>query len=102
MTSSQEESTIEKQSRKKRLGRAALYLGLSIILVVFVFSLSMSIVSSYSGVEIPVSSYSYLSSLITVIGIMLIIAGIVAIILPDGPSRDGVWVMKLGPLVGNN
>jgi NADH:ubiquinone oxidoreductase subunit 6 (subunit J) len=101
MTEGQEELSVEKQSRRKKLGRAVLYLGFSIILVVFILSLSVPMVSSYSGVEIPTSSYSPFVVLFTVIGIVLIIAGLVAIILPEGMPKDGVWVMKVGPLCGN-
>lgn len=102
MQSSQEVPVPQKQSTRKRYGRAVFYLGLSILLVVFILSLSMLIVSSYSGVETSISGFSPFALLFTVIGILLIIAGIVAIILPEGLTNDGVWIMKLGPFAGNN
>jgi hypothetical protein len=101
MTSVQKENAARNQSRRKKLGRAALYLGLSTILVVSILSLSVSIVSSYSGVASPESNYFYLS-LVILIGILLVMTGLVAIILPEGPSRDGVWDMNMSSLVDNN
>jgi hypothetical protein len=100
MTSPQEESTAEKQSRRKKLGRAALYIGFSIIIGNFISSLSLPIAYFYLGAYTPESSYLNYSLLTTIIGIALILVGLIAILHPKATSKDGVWIMMLSPYVG--
>jgi amino acid transporter len=99
MNTENEETVVKRQSRRKRAGRILFLIGLSLLLVIIIFSLSISIVSSYSGVEFPMSNYSSIISLIFVLGLLLIIVGLISIVLPEGLSRDGLWVMKLGPFI---
>jgi hypothetical protein len=99
MHADNEETKNTGPSRRKMIGRMVFFIGLSLLLVVIVFSLSVSIVSSYSGTQIPASNYSSIIPLLFILGLILIVAGLTAIILPDGLSRDGVWAMKLGPFI---
>jgi O-antigen/teichoic acid export membrane protein len=97
-----EETSVERPSRRKRAGRVVFFIGLSLVLVAIILSFSISIVSAYSGTEIPISSYSDITALIFIIGLVLIIAGLTAIILPEGLSKDETWIMKMSPYAGNN
>jgi hypothetical protein len=99
MHADNEEAETTRPSRRKRVGRMVFFIGLSLLLVVIVFSLSVSIVSSYSGTQIPASNYSSIIALIFILGLILVVVGLTAIILPEGLSRDGVWAMKLGPFI---
>ena len=99
MPADNEEAETTRPSRRRMVGCMTFFIGLSLLLVVIVFSLSVSVVSSYSGTQIPTSNYSSIITLILILGLILIVAGLTAIILPDGLSRDGVWAMKLGPFV---
>lgn len=84
------------------MGREVFLIGLSLLLIVIVFSFSMSIVSSYSGVEIPMSNYSSITLFLFILGLLLIAAGLIAVVLPEGPSKDGTWVMMMSPFAGTN
>ena len=99
MHADNEETETTRPSRRKMVGRMVFFIGLSLLLVAIVISLSVLIVSSYSGNQIPVSNYSPIITLIFILGLILIIVGLTAMILPNGLSRDGVWVMKLGPFI---
>jgi hypothetical protein len=102
MSTPQGETDIQQPSRRKRAGRVVFFIGLALLAVIIVFSLSVSIVSSYSGAEIPIANYSSITLLIFVLGLLLILAGLIAAILPEGPSKDGIWVMKMSPFAGTN
>jgi hypothetical protein len=102
MNTDYEETSVEEPSRRKRAGRVIFFIGLSLVLVAIILSFSISIVSSYSGTEISMSNYSDITVLIFVIGLMLIIAGLTAIILSKGPSKDETWIMMMSPYAGNN
>jgi hypothetical protein len=34
-------------------------------------------------------------------GILMVFAGLAAVLPPEGLSKDGLWAMKSGPYVGN-
>lgn len=102
MTADKTKTEIKKRSRRKRAGRAVFLAGLILLLIVIVSTLSISIVSSYSGTEISVPNYINFTMLIFVLGLLLVVAGLIAVVLPEGPSKDGTWVMMMSPFAGNN
>jgi len=102
MNTAQEEADVRKPSRRKGAGRVIFFIGFALLLIAIVFSFSISLVSSYSGAEVPISDYSGIISLIFTAELLLILAGLAAVVLPEGPSKDGIWVMMVGPYAGPN
>ena len=98
MHSQQEEIEVTYPSRRKRIGRAVFLLGIALIVIGLVSSFLISIVSAYSGPVLPVVNFAYVLFLLVICGIMLMIAGIAAVLLPEGLSKDGVWSMETGPM----
>jgi uncharacterized membrane protein YidH (DUF202 family) len=99
MSSEQEETETPTPSMRKRIGRLVLYVGLAVLVIDLVSSFLISLVSAYSGSENPMTNYQTLNLFIVVAGILMVFAGLAAVLLPEGPSKDGLWVMKLGPFV---
>lgn len=102
MNSQQEESEIVPPSRRKRIGRVVFLLGIALIVIGLVSSLLISVVSAYSGSVPPMGNFGYIELFLVISGLLLVLAGLAAVLLPEGPSRDGLWVMKIGPLFGNS
>lgn len=101
LSSQQEEVETTQPSRRKRIGRMIFFWGLALILIEIIMSLLISIVAAYSGLETPIASFEYIHFLLVVSGILFVLGGLAAALLPEGPSDDGIWVMKMSPIVGN-
>ena len=84
---------------KRRIGKIALSVGLFVIVLVIVLGILTSLVSAYEGSTELVRQYDVLARPIIVFGIILVLSGLVAILLPEGLSQDGVWILKTGPYV---
>jgi hypothetical protein len=82
---------------KRRIGKIVLAVGFFIIVLVIVLGILTSLVSAYDGSTELVRQYEILSPPIFVFGIILVMSGLVAILLPEGLSQDGVWILKTGP-----
>jgi hypothetical protein len=39
--------------------------------------------------------------IIIMAGILMVFAGLAAVLLPEGASKDGLWAIKSGPYVAN-
>jgi len=85
------------QPRRKRVGRILFISGIVIVVGVIVLSLSVVLVAAYTGSLILVSNYGGYAILALFFGILLIVAGLIALILPEGFSKDAVWAMRGGP-----
>lgn len=85
------------QSRRKRVGRILFILGVTIVVSGIVLGLSVALVAAYTGSLAIVSNYGGYAILALFFGILLIVAGLIALVLPDGFSKDAVWSMKIGP-----
>ena len=97
MTESQIEEPTE-VSLRRRLGKIGLVLGLVLVSSVIVFGLLTSIVSAYGGSIQLVQTYNTLAAPIFVFGLLLAISGVLALIIPEGMSKDGTWSLQTGPL----
>jgi archaellum biogenesis protein FlaJ (TadC family) len=97
-----EEVEINQQSKRKRIGRIVLMMGLALIVIVITSSLLISVVAAYSGIGNPIASFEYLQFILVISGILMVLVGLAAVLLPEGPSKDGVWIMKMGPMFGNS
>ncbi|MFW9786179.1 MAG: hypothetical protein ACFFE2_12580 [Candidatus Thorarchaeota archaeon] len=87
----------QKKRRRKFLGSVAVGIGLSFIAFVIVFGMLIPLVSADgSSVEL-VQIHNVIAGPILIFGILLILAGLIAILLPEGFSKDGFWSFQTGP-----
>ena len=96
MTDPQEEIQ-SKTPLKRRIGKIGLAIGASLIVFVIVLGLLTSVVSAYDGSTELHRIYDAVAGPGLVFGSLLVLSGLVAILLPEGLSQDGVWVLKTGP-----
>ncbi|MCK4794995.1 MAG: hypothetical protein KAV87_65305 [Desulfobacteraceae bacterium] len=85
------------RSRVKRIGRFLFISGVAIVIGVIVLGLSVVLVAAYTGSLVIVSIYGGYAIPALLSGILLIVIGLIALILPGGFSKDVVWAMKIGP-----
>jgi hypothetical protein len=57
-----------------------------------------SLVSAYGGSTEIFQVFDTIALLGFVFGILFVIAGLMALVLPEGLSKDGVWSLQTGPL----
>ncbi len=81
----------------KRIGRFLFLSGIAIIVGGIILGLSVVLVAAYTGSLMVVSNYGGYAILALLFGILLIVAGLIALILPGGFSKDAVWAMRIGP-----
>ncbi|MBN2229356.1 MAG: hypothetical protein JW779_07150 [Candidatus Thorarchaeota archaeon] len=95
-------SETKKPSQRKKIGEVLFAIGFSIILTLFLTVIASSLVTSFWGPSTPVVYYENLLTPIFIAGLIMILVGLAFFILPEGPSKDGTWVMKMSPFIGNN
>ncbi len=83
----------------RRVGRAVFWTGVAIIAVVTILGAAVMLASAYTGTGFLLTSYTNLAIPLVIIGAVMILVGLVAYCLPEGFSRDGLWVLKTGPYV---
>jgi len=84
---------------KRRIGKIGLAIGICLIVFVIVLGILSSVVSAYDSSTELVRVYDIVAGPVFIFGVLLVISGLVAILLPEGLSQDGVWVLKTGPYV---
>ena len=89
---------LRKASPRRRFGKIILVLGLVLASSVIVFGLLTSLVSAYGGSAQFIQTFNTLAAPIFVFGVLLAISGLLALILPEGMSKDGTWSLQTGPL----
>ncbi|MFW9927523.1 MAG: hypothetical protein ACFFDM_12290 [Candidatus Thorarchaeota archaeon] len=97
MSDEQKESESKKNLRHF-LGRIAIWIGLAIVLFVFIIGIYISL-AAFNSQFTPITDLGSVLTPILLTGIILIIFGIAAILYPTGPSKDGSWVLMTGPYV---
>jgi uncharacterized membrane protein HdeD (DUF308 family) len=80
------------------VGKIVMWIGIAIILFVFITGMYLSLAAYTSHFVQYTSEGSKLTPLLLT-GIVLILFGVAAILYPTGPSKDGVWVLMTGPYV---
>ena len=85
------------QPRLKRVGRILFISGIAIVVGGIVLGLSVVLVAAYTGSFVIVSNYGGYAILTLLFGVLLVIIGLIALILPGGFSKDAVWAMRIGP-----
>ena len=97
MTEAEKEPQV---SQRRRNGKIVLAVGIILLVLVTILGMLTSIVSAYYG---PTESarvyvrYATIATPVFIFGVLLLVAGLIAILLPEGQSQDGVWIMQLGP-----
>ena len=96
MTQSQEERPNSIKLRK-RVGKIVLTVGLIAIGTIIVLGLLTSFVSATSGPTDFVQTYNVLAGPSFVFGVLFVLSGLLAILLPEGLSQEGTWSLQTGP-----
>jgi uncharacterized membrane protein YhaH (DUF805 family) len=87
------------RTMRRRIGRILFWIGVMIIGAVTVLGVAIISVSALAGSSALLVSYRNSAIPALIIGILVMIVGLTAALLPDGFSEDGLWVLKLGPFV---
>jgi uncharacterized membrane protein YadS len=84
---------------RRRAGKVVSIAGVFLIASLVILGVCVSFVAAYTG-SIDLSQ-GYLNIAIPgfVIGFLLVIVGLTAALLPEGLSKDGLWVMQTGPYI---
>ena len=101
MNESELESEPEEITRRQRLGRVVFFVG-CLLAAFSVLSVVTVSVAASTGMVAEVSTYTSFAVPIGILGVLLILVGLAVVLLPDGPSRDGVWVMMMGGSSGGS
>ena len=98
MTETQAEGQRNIQQRRL-IGKIGLAIGILLVVFVIILGLFVSVVSANDGSTELHSLYDAIARPVLVFGMLLVISGLLAIVLPEGLSQDGVWILKTGPYI---
>lgn len=84
---------------RRLIGRFLFWIGVIIIGAVIVLGVVVISVSALTGSTTLAVGYSNSAIPFLIIGILILLVGLTMALLPDGFSRDGLWVLKTGPFV---
>ncbi|MHA2379410.1 MAG: hypothetical protein ACXADS_09030 [Candidatus Thorarchaeota archaeon] len=88
-----------RQSSTRRFGRAVFWIGVALVAIVTILGAAVLLVTAYAGSGFLITSYGNIAIPLLAIGTVMILVGLVAYCLPEGFSKDGLWVLKTGPYV---
>lgn len=88
----------EQKHLRRFIGRIVTWVGLAIVTFVLIIAMYISL-AAYTGQNIQFTNYENLLSPIILTGIVLILFGVAALLYPTGPSKDGSWILMMGPYV---
>jgi uncharacterized membrane protein (DUF485 family) len=88
----------EQDLLRQRIGKFVMWVGISIMLFVFITGMYISL-AAYTSHFVQYTSEGSLLTPLLLTGIVLILFGVAAIIYPSGPSKDGSWILMMGPYV---
>jgi hypothetical protein len=86
-------------SFRRRVGKIVFVAGILLISIMITLGTLASLAAAYTGSVNMIHSFSDLVLFGLGIGLMLSIVGLVAMLLPEGPSKDWLWSMKTGPYI---
>ena len=100
LTEGQSESKGQKEpSFRRRLGKIALVIGLLVVASLITLGVFASLAAAYTGVSTLNQFYLNIAAPGFLIGFLLMIIGLIAALLPEGLSKDGLWSMQVGPYI---
>ena len=82
---------------KRRIGKIVLAAGIFVIVSVIILGLLASLGSMYGWSSELVQLYDLIAFPVFVFGILFVVAGLLAILLPQGLSKEGTWSLQTGP-----
>jgi hypothetical protein len=87
----------QKVRRRKRIGKLILYIGITLFVSTLILELGVMLVYAYNGVSNLMYAANDFALLAVPISLMLVLIGIVLILIPDGFTSDGIWILNVGP-----
>jgi hypothetical protein len=84
--------------RRKRIGKIAVVLGSIAIASVIVLGKLTTIVTAYDDSTDLLHLYDTIAVPILIFGILFVVSGLLAILLPEGLTKVGIWSLQTGPL----
>ncbi|MHA2021951.1 MAG: hypothetical protein ACW96N_09570 [Candidatus Thorarchaeota archaeon] len=100
LTERQSESKDHKEpSIRRRLGKTALVIGLFLIASLTILGVFASLAAAYTGMSTLNQFYLNIAIPGFLMGFLLMIIGFIAVFLPEGLSKDGLWSMQVGPYI---
>lgn len=94
----EQQKETEQKPLRRFIGRIVTWVGLAIVTFVLIIAMYISL-AAYTGQNIQFTNYENLLSPIILTGIVLILFGVAALLYPTGPSKDGSWILMMGPYV---
>jgi uncharacterized membrane protein len=82
---------------RHRVGKLVLVLGFFLISLLIIFGVFTSLAAAYTGDSTLNQLYLDFAIPGFVFGFLLMIIGVTALFWPEGPSKDWLWSMQLGP-----
>ncbi len=82
---------------KRRIGKIVLAAGIFVIVSIIILGLLRSVGSMFGWSSDLVRVYDLIAFPVFVFGILFVVAGLLAILLPQGLSKDGTWSLQTGP-----
>lgn len=82
---------------KRRIGKIVLAAGIFVIVSFIILGLLSSLGSMYGWSSELVRVYNLVAFPVFIFGILFMLAGLFAILLPQGLSKDGTWSLQTGP-----
>jgi hypothetical protein len=84
---------------RRRVGKVALVTGVFLIASLIILGACVSLVAAYTGAAGLNQTYLDIATPGVVIGLLLMVVGLIAVLLPDGLSKDGLWIIQTGPYI---
>ena len=84
---------------RQLIGRILFWIGVIVIGAVIVLGVVVISVSALTGSNTLAVGYGHSATPFLIIGILILLVGLMMALFPDGFSKDGLWVLKLGPFV---
>jgi hypothetical protein len=86
-------------SFRRRVGKVAVMTGVFLIASLVILGVCVSFVAAFTGSSSLSQGYLNIAIPGFVFGVLLMIVGFAAALLPEGLSKDGLWVMQTGPYI---
>ena len=86
-------------SFRHRVGKIALVIGLFLIASLIILGAFASLAAAYTGTSTLNQLYLNIAIPGFLVGLLFMIVGLIAVLLSEGFSKDGLWSMQTGPYI---